>query len=340
MAEPAAVTAFAFDRMLLSNGQRFSTPDYSVARRHVERSTQGLFDLSLRNAREFREYDVRSAQLGETLFNLVKTDGGSSYDIEMLDDPDLVLLQIVMRGSGQLQQGNARLAAAPAQMVLLEGTARSHKRWYGPSEQLLVRLSRTRIERIVASETGIGIGHPLSFGAMQAVDLERMPTLWNYLVTILCDLGNPTSCLGGHLGRLAERTLLLMLVNAVPNNYEWAFAREPPSSAAPYYVRRVESYIRDHAGEQITTDDLVSAAGVSARSLYDGFRRFRSTTPMGYLKALRLDLARDALVKGRRGRTISVTDAAVAAGYTDFSLFSRHYKGRFRESPSQTLADS
>jgi hypothetical protein len=37
------------------------------------------------------------------------------------------------------------------------------------------------------------------------------------------------------------------LLNAVPNNYQWAFAAGSHGSAAPYYVRRVENYIREHA---------------------------------------------------------------------------------------------
>jgi AraC-like DNA-binding protein len=339
---PAAVDTpvFAMDSALLSNGQHFSTADYSVARNHIEKTTQGLFELSLRNAHEFKQYDVRSAQLGGTLFNLVKTDCGATYDIEMLDDPDLVLLQIVMRGSAQLQQGRSKVDAGAAQMVLLQGMARSYKRWYGPSEQLMVRLSRSRMERMVADETGIGLGDALDFGATQVVDLERVSTLWNYLVTICCDLDNRTSCFKGRLGRLAERTLSLLLVNALPNNYAWAFAAEPLSSAAPYYVRQIESYIRNHAQEQITIDDLAAVGRVSARSIYEGFKRFRSTTPMTYLKAVRLDLARDILVKGRRKRAVTVTQAATAAGYTDLSLFSRHYKARFREAPSETLADA
>lgn len=332
--------AFALDHPLLSKAKHFSTSDYSVARSHVERSTQGLFELSLPNAREFRQYDVRSAQLEGALFNLVKTDCGARYDIEMLDDPDLVLLQIVMRGSAQLQQGDTKVDAGAAQMVLLQGMACSHKRWYGPSRQLMVRLSRSRIERIVASETGIGIGDPLDFGTMQVVDLERVSTLWNYMVTICRDLDNPHPCFDGRLGRLAERALSLLLLRTVPNNYAWAFDAEPRSPAVPFYVRHVESYIRDHAREPITIDDLVTVGGVSARSIYDGFRRFRSATPMGYLKTVRLDLARDFLVKRRRGRAISVTEAAIAAGYTDLSLFSRHYKARFRELPSETLADA
>jgi AraC-like DNA-binding protein len=339
---PAAAGAanLAFDQPLLSNGRHFSTADYHIARRHVERTSHGLFDLSLQRAREFRQYEARSARLGETLFSLVKVDSVSGYDIEMTDDPDLILLHILMRGRAQLQQGAARVDAAPAQMVLLECPERSHKRWHGSTQLLMVRLSRSRMEQIVASETGIGIGDRLSFGVMQVLDLQRVSTLWNHIVTICRDLNDPNPCFDGHLGRLAERTLSMLLLNAVPNNYKWVFADESRSAAAPYYVRRVENYIREHAREQISTADLVLVGGVSARSIFDGFRRFRSITPMGYLKAVRLDMARDALVKGRRLGANSVTQAATAAGYANLSQFSRDYKARFREAPSQTLADA
>ena len=59
---------------------------------------------------------------------------------------------------------------------------------------------------------------------------------------------------------------------------------------------------------------------------------------MGYLKAVRLGLARDALMKDRRHGSISVTDAAIAVGYANLSQFSRDYRARFRESPTQTRA--
>ena len=340
VAAPAStpMANFAFDPTLLSNGRHFSTADYQVARRYVERTSHGLFDFSLRSSREFRQYDTRSAQLGGTMFNLVRVDSESGYDIEMTHDPDLILLHILMRGSAQLRQGSATVNAAPAQMVLLETMARSYKRWRGSTQLLMVRVSRSRLEQIIVSETGIKIGDPLDFGVLQVLDLERVSTLWNYIVTICRDLSDPQPCFDGQVGRLAERTLLLLLLNAVPNNYRWAFAANSTSSAAPYYVRRVENYIREHAREQISAEDLIAVGGVSARSIYHGFRRFRLTTPMGYLKTVRLDLARDALVEGRDKGPNSVTEAAVTAGYSNLSQFSRDYKARFRESPSQTLA--
>lgn len=338
VATAEALRPFAFDQPLLSGGRHFSTADYHIARRQIERTTRGLFDLSLPSVREFRQYDMSSARLGQTGLSLVKVDSVSGYDIAMMDDPDLVLLHILMRGSAELQQGSARVKAAPAQMVLLEGAAPSHKRWHGPTEQLMVRLSRRHMERIIARETGVGIGDPLDFGVMQVLDLDRVSTLWNHVLTVCRDLNDPNPCFEGALGRLAERTLVLLLLNAVPNNYKWAFVTPPRSAAAPFYVRRVESYIREHAREPMTAADLVAVGGVSARSIYHGFRRFRSTTPMGYLKAVRLDLARATLSKGRRHGVLSVTEAATAAGYTNLSQFSRDYKARFRELPSQTLA--
>lgn len=331
---------FAFDQPLLSTRRHFSTVDYHLARRHIERTTQGQFDFSLQSAREFRHYDVRSVRLGETQFSLVMVDSVSGYDIEMMGDPDLVLLHILMRGSAQLQQGAARADAAAAQMVLLQGMTRSHKRWYGTTQQLMVKMSRRHMERVIASETGIGIGDPLSFGTMPVLDLARVSTLWSYIVMLCRDLDGPQPCFAGAVGRSAERTLALMLLGVVPNNYSWAFAEESRSAVAPYYVRRVESYIREHASRPIATEDLVAVGGVSARSIYHGFRRFRSTTPMGYLKAVRLDRAREALAGNRAGVRTSVTEAATAAGYTNLSQFSRDYKARFRESPSQTLADA
>ena len=59
---------------LLSKRRGFSTGDYHAAREHIERSTRGFFDFSLRSTRGFRRYDVRSARLGETRFELVRVD--------------------------------------------------------------------------------------------------------------------------------------------------------------------------------------------------------------------------------------------------------------------------
>ena len=107
-------------------------------------------------------------------------------------------------------------------------------------------------------------------------------------------------------------------------------------TAAPFFVRRVEQFIEEHACDAIALADLTGVAGVSTRALQTGFRRFRDTTPMTYLRSIRLELARAELAKaGRLGS--SVAAVAYASGFAHLGRFARDYQARFGELPSETL---
>jgi hypothetical protein len=56
-------------------------------------------------------------------------------------------------------------------------------------------------------------------------------------------------------------------------------------------VIRAEELIRAHP-EQPITIGLTVASGVSAQALYEGFRRFRATTPTTMLRMVRLERIR------------------------------------------------
>ena len=91
--------------------------------------------------------------------------------------------------------------------------------------------------------------------------------------------------------------------------------------------------MEDNATKPIGLTDVAAATGVSARALQLAFRRFRDTTPMARLRALRLELAREDLA--RDGAT--VTSVAVACGFGSLGRFAADYKARFGEPPSETL---
>ena len=74
---------------------------------------------------------------------------------------------------------------------------------------------------------------------------------------------------------------------------------------------------------------------MSPRTLQYGFRRHRGTTPLQYLKRVRLDLAREALLQARTTGE-RITDIAGRVGYASASRFSRDYRERFGEAPSVT----
>ena len=57
---------------------------------------------------------------------------------------------------------------------------------------------------------------------------------------------------------------------------------------------------------------------------------------MGYVKALRLDLANDELLRADPSEK-SVTEIALSCGFTHMSKFARDFAARFGEKPSAVL---
>jgi transcriptional regulator GlxA family with amidase domain len=130
--------------------------------------------------------------------------------------------------------------------------------------------------------------------------------------------------------------LVALLLTSMPHNKTRAIEAAADQPVAPFFVRRVEQFIEEHARDMVTLTDLTGIAGVSTRALQTSFRRFRNTTPMAYLRAIRLELARTELANaGWQGS--SVAAVANAVGFGNLGRFARDYQARFGELPSHTL---
>ncbi|KAA0179773.1 AraC family transcriptional regulator [Cupriavidus gilardii] len=104
----------------------------------------------------------------------------------------------------------------------------------------------------------------------------------------------------------------------------------------PAYVRRAIQYLRRNLDRPITMRELADHCGVSERSLQVGFRRSKNATPMEYLRLLRLQGARDSLLRAPQ-QPGAVTAIALRHGFAHLSMFSREYRREFGELPSDTL---
>jgi AraC-like DNA-binding protein len=106
-------------------------------------------------------------------------------------------------------------------------------------------------------------------------------------------------------------------------------------TAAPYYVRQAEEIMAAEVREPPTIGDIAGRVGVTARTLSEGFRRFRGVQPRAFLSARRLDGLRNDLEAATPDRT--VTEIAVAWGYVNMGALAGSYRTRFGELPSSTL---
>jgi AraC-like DNA-binding protein len=107
------------------------------------------------------------------------------------------------------------------------------------------------------------------------------------------------------------------------------------NGSVPWYIAAAERQLLDDVSQQISVMDLAQIAGVSTRTLHDGFRKHRGASPMKMLRAQRMEMVRKDLTKPEE--STSVTDAAMKWGFNHLGRFSSYYIERFGERPSETL---
>lgn len=132
------------------------------------------------------------------------------------------------------------------------------------------------------------------------------------------------------LGERVARALATFLADKDARAHAVAIA-----SARRRAVRRITEAVSANSRRRYTLSDLCGIACVSPRTLeyafYDNFR----LSPLAYVRALRLQGARHALL--RRGDGAGVSEIALEYGFTHLGKFSVDYRRMFGERPSETL---
>jgi AraC-like DNA-binding protein len=119
--------------------------------------------------------------------------------------------------------------------------------------------------------------------------------------------------------------------------HRWrAELERPVPSWAPQPVARAMQLMRDQPGFPHTPTTLAAAAGISVRALHHGFRRHLDSTPMNYLRQLRLQCAHDELTTND-ARDTTVNQIALRWGFPHQSRFAQIYQSRYGQPPSTTL---
>lgn len=131
-----------------------------------------------------------------------------------------------------------------------------------------------------------------------------------------------------------DEYLLTLLLHQHPHSYSAVLAAPVPVPV-PGIVRRAENYMTEHAASALCIPDVAAVLGVSVRSLQEGFRQWRNTTPKEFLRQTRLRLVREELL--RADESMDVTSVALRHGFTHLGRFSGYYQQAYGELPGITL---
>jgi AraC-like DNA-binding protein len=205
--------------------------------------------------------------------------------------------------------------------------------------QLSVMIPHAELQVELENLLGQSIVKPLVFSAELDLAKGTGCTLLRTLQLIDLVSQNQPGPLQHPLAALhLEQVLMGSLLLAQPHNYSAALS-SPAPSAGPRPVARAVELLRASPEHGWTVSELAGDVNVSVRSLQEGFRRSMSTTPMAYLRELRMEQIFQDLCDAEPG-TVTVTQVAEKCGISHFGRFAASYQRQFSEKPSDTMRRS
>lgn len=259
----------------------------------------------------------------------------SGMNVTLSGGPDAYGLYIPTSGRMSIDVGRRQLASKPGEGLVGDMSS---------FERLTLHEQRSHM----------GIAFEKSALIRQLSELLDAPVLDNLEFTDTVDLSSARGMQIATLGQLVWQSLtaedadrsssafterllqamMIALLEAVPHNYS-ARLLKPVSPAIPRRLKRAIEYMHANVGSNMGIAEIAREAGTSVRALQAAFQQFKDTTPLNYLRTIRLQGARDALMDPARLQ--AVAEIARSWGFSHLGRFAALYHQAFGEMPSDTV---
>ncbi|MGH3930163.1 MAG: AraC family transcriptional regulator [Pseudonocardiaceae bacterium] len=262
---------------------------------------------------------------------------GYGADVEIGPDElaDSYIVNVPLAGSGLVVADRQEMLSTP---TIVGPGQRFRVRKCADGTTLIIRIARDSVDKAVRDALGEQSSTPVRFVA--PIDPRNDEAAqWMALARAVAGAAD-----GGLLARSplaaghSEQLLVHGLLGFQPHSRSEAFAGSA-RPATPTSLRRAMAFCDKHAGQPISVVDVAAAARVSVRTLQDNFRTYAQTTPLGYLRRVRLDRAhQDLLAAAESGEQTTVTDIALRWGFVHLSRFAQLYRDTYGHVPSKSLS--
>lgn len=318
-----------------------SSPRVQLSTQDPEEAHQRLAEIycphtqTVLSGREgFRACQRTSGFPGLDLYELGYGDG--EVHVEPVPFEDFVLVSRPVGGPFAVRTKEGTEAAPGGRSVVLDAFTAYELRWGLGCKLLNIRLGREHVERLAAEIQGLDAPVRLRFGlgapsAARARSWDAVSqSLWQRIVPSGIAATSP----------LVRTQVLRLTVAALLDTFPHTVNPVEPvrrDRAAPSAVRRAVSYIDQYAADDIDLHDIADAARLSVRALQAAFRKHKDTTPLGYLREVRMSRAHAELRDADPEGAVTVSDVACRWGFGNLGRFAEEHRKAFGATPSQVL---
>ncbi|ARZ67801.1 AraC family transcriptional regulator [Streptomyces sp. HU2014] len=270
------------------------------------------------------------------------TVSGLQYGAETLVVPQpldsyLLVCQLVRGRVKVISPGREERVVGPGETYVLDPYRKFQVHWAPGARMTTVRLARETIEQAAADLLGVEGPLRARFTLSGAISPSAARSWAGISAAVHREvLGEGVARSSPLVASQLTQTTAAMLMETHQLVTDGVDAQRPGVVAHPA-VRRAMAAAEERADQPLTLADLAAAGRVSPRALQEAFRRHLGTTPLGYLREVRLGRAHQELLAARGRADVTVAEVAYRWGFGNLGRFAGEYRRVYGHAPSRTL---
>lgn len=260
---------------------------------------------------------------------------GTAVHILPVRPPDYYAVRIGHAGRASITLRGRTIPFSPT--IVSPGQVVS-TRWEADASARIMRVPTKLVADAVRGELGEVPELPVQFENLLDVRIPAV-TQWLRLASQFSALIDSrvldaSSLAASHFEHLLAQTMVWM---AKHDRTDVLHSRR--GAAGPATLRRAVTFCEENAALPITVAQMAEAANVSTRTVHELFRTHLDTTPLAYLRRVRLAGAHRELMAFADGHEVPRTIANVAQrwGFVHAGRFSRAYREAYGRFPGETI---
>jgi len=268
-----------------------------------------------------------------SFLHVMNFEAGQSYSLTM-ERRNLVCIQIVIKGT-YLRRIGDRVDVVDGTMIQISNTPRSTSDTSRKTRLrgLLIACDRQHlIDRYGLNVDRVPAGYGPIFLSSNGMAVSfKLPTSLTITIPadqiISCKYGEP-------LRSLYIKSKAVEIICAVVSEINSCSLRKTlrirSDRSKIQAIEAAATIYRNEIHNSPTIEQLSFRVGLNRNQLTSGFRELFGITPHAYANVVRMEEARELLLKGQ----LSVSEIARRVGYEGYSSFSRAYSAHFGHAPS------
>lgn len=256
----------------------------------------------------------------------------SGMKVAFTEPPELYALYLPLSGGMEFKRAGKTIYSAPGTMFACDLASVDSVVLHGDRSHIGIGFDKKMAtEHLARSSDHIHLRNIDVFDALDiGGDVEGLASMCKLVWQSL--EAHPDENVRLKSNEMLLRTIMQKLFENLKNG-ELSTKRHSP--AMPRHMKVAIDYMVANILMPIAIDDIAAAAGVSVRALQLAFQQFKDTTPLGYLRHLRMQHARAELT-AKGGSELTIATIAKRWGFSNAARFSALYQRTFGETPKET----